>query len=149
MFLSSWSGFWWYKLLARWGKQIATECVHVMLCAHSHGSASLWTFERVCGSEKRGARKRESWSWNGEKESTTRFGKQKQGQSYVNMQTDEDDFQPPSDLVKTTGTFCVLVGVTGSVAALKLPVLVSELLHFPGVSLFFFNELSSLSTDWV
>lgn len=63
------------------------------------------------------------------------------------MQTDEDDFQPPSDLVKTTGTFCVLVGVTGSVAALKLPVLVSELLHFPGVSLFFFNELSSLSTD--
>ncbi|XP_051917365.1 phosphopantothenoylcysteine decarboxylase isoform X2 [Hippocampus zosterae] len=49
------------------------------------------------------------------------------------MQTDEDDSQPPSDLVKTTGTFCVLVGVTGSVAALKLPVLVSELLHFPGV----------------
>ncbi|XP_051917364.1 phosphopantothenoylcysteine decarboxylase isoform X1 [Hippocampus zosterae] len=48
------------------------------------------------------------------------------------MQTDEDDSQPPSDLVKTTGTFCVLVGVTGSVAALKLPVLVSELLHFPG-----------------
>lgn len=56
------------------------------------------------------------------------------------MQTDEDDFQPPSDLVKTTGTFCVLVGVTGSVAALKLPVLVSELLHFPGVSLFFLTS---------
>ncbi|XP_077372911.1 phosphopantothenoylcysteine decarboxylase isoform X2 [Festucalex cinctus] len=49
------------------------------------------------------------------------------------MQTDEDDAHPPSDLVKTSGTFSVLVGVTGSVAALKLPVLVSELLHLPGV----------------
>ncbi|XP_037110885.1 phosphopantothenoylcysteine decarboxylase isoform X1 [Syngnathus acus] len=49
------------------------------------------------------------------------------------MQTDQDDSRPPSDLVKTSGAFCVLVGVTGSVAALKLPVLVSELLHLPGV----------------
>lgn len=30
--------------------------------------------------------------------------------------------------------FCVLVGVTGSVAALKLPLLVAELLKIPGVS---------------
>lgn len=31
--------------------------------------------------------------------------------------------------------FCVLVGVTGSVAALKLPLLVAELLKIPGVSI--------------
>ncbi|KAM9815793.1 phosphopantothenoylcysteine decarboxylase isoform 2-T2 [Syngnathus typhle] len=49
------------------------------------------------------------------------------------MQTDQDDSGPPSDLVKTSGAFCVLVGVTGSVAALKLPVLVAELLQLPGV----------------
>lgn len=39
-----------------------------------------------------------------------------------------------SDLLKSCGTFRVLVGVTGSVAALKLPVLVSELLQLTGVS---------------
>nr|XP_057930870.1 phosphopantothenoylcysteine decarboxylase [Doryrhamphus excisus] len=44
------------------------------------------------------------------------------------MQTDDDVFLP-----KSSGTFCVLVGVTGSVAALKLPLLVSELLQLPGV----------------
>uniref|UniRef100_A0A3Q2EDS9 Phosphopantothenoylcysteine decarboxylase n=1 Tax=Cyprinodon variegatus TaxID=28743 RepID=A0A3Q2EDS9_CYPVA len=38
-----------------------------------------------------------------------------------------------TDLLKSPDTFCVLVGVTGSVAALKLPVLVSELLQLPGV----------------
>ncbi|XP_024859501.1 phosphopantothenoylcysteine decarboxylase isoform X2 [Kryptolebias marmoratus] len=38
-----------------------------------------------------------------------------------------------TDLLKSSGTFRVLVGVTGSVAALKLPVLVSELLQLPGV----------------
>ncbi|XP_037834300.1 phosphopantothenoylcysteine decarboxylase isoform X3 [Kryptolebias marmoratus] len=41
-----------------------------------------------------------------------------------------------TDLLKSSGTFRVLVGVTGSVAALKLPVLVSELLQLPGVSCF-------------
>uniref|UniRef100_A0A668VGL3 Flavoprotein domain-containing protein n=1 Tax=Oreochromis aureus TaxID=47969 RepID=A0A668VGL3_OREAU len=34
-----------------------------------------------------------------------------------------------TDLLKTSGTFNVLVGVTGSVAALKLPLLVSQLLE--------------------
>uniref|UniRef100_A0A3B3UPE1 Phosphopantothenoylcysteine decarboxylase n=1 Tax=Poecilia latipinna TaxID=48699 RepID=A0A3B3UPE1_9TELE len=38
-----------------------------------------------------------------------------------------------TDLSKSCGTVRVLVGVTGSVAALKLPVLVSELLQLSGV----------------
>ncbi|XP_005755493.1 phosphopantothenoylcysteine decarboxylase [Pundamilia nyererei] len=38
-----------------------------------------------------------------------------------------------TDLLKTSGTFNVLVGVTGSVAALKLPLLVSQLLDLSGV----------------
>uniref|UniRef100_A0A3Q0R307 Phosphopantothenoylcysteine decarboxylase n=1 Tax=Amphilophus citrinellus TaxID=61819 RepID=A0A3Q0R307_AMPCI len=38
-----------------------------------------------------------------------------------------------TDLLKTSGTFHVLVGVTGSVAALKLPLLVSQLLELSGV----------------
>ncbi|KAL4005756.1 hypothetical protein ACER0C_005469 [Sarotherodon galilaeus] len=38
-----------------------------------------------------------------------------------------------TDLLKTSGTFNVLVGVTGSVAALKLPLLVSQLLELSGV----------------
>ena len=39
-----------------------------------------------------------------------------------------------TDLLKSSGTFRVLVAVTGSVAALKLPLLVSQLLQLPGVS---------------
>uniref|UniRef100_A0A3P9D7J9 Phosphopantothenoylcysteine decarboxylase n=1 Tax=Maylandia zebra TaxID=106582 RepID=A0A3P9D7J9_9CICH len=38
-----------------------------------------------------------------------------------------------TDLLKTSGTFNVLVGVTGSVAALKLPLLVSQLLELSGL----------------
>ncbi|XP_072770096.1 phosphopantothenoylcysteine decarboxylase isoform X2 [Nerophis lumbriciformis] len=49
------------------------------------------------------------------------------------MQADEDVPLPQTDLVKSPATFCVLVGVTGSVAALKLPLLVSELLLLPEV----------------
>ncbi|XP_077452468.1 phosphopantothenoylcysteine decarboxylase isoform X2 [Stigmatopora argus] len=49
------------------------------------------------------------------------------------MQADEDVCHPRSEWVKSPETFCVLVGVTGSVAALKLPNLVSELLLLPGV----------------
>ncbi|XP_059918024.1 phosphopantothenoylcysteine decarboxylase isoform X2 [Gadus macrocephalus] len=40
---------------------------------------------------------------------------------------------PKCDLLNGSGTFRVLVGVTGSVAALKLPLLVSQLLELPGV----------------
>ncbi|KAM3869943.1 phosphopantothenoylcysteine decarboxylase [Diretmus argenteus] len=40
---------------------------------------------------------------------------------------------PNFDLLKSSGKFRVLVGVTGSVAALKLPLLVSQLLELPGV----------------
>uniref|UniRef100_A0A3B5LMZ9 Phosphopantothenoylcysteine decarboxylase n=1 Tax=Xiphophorus couchianus TaxID=32473 RepID=A0A3B5LMZ9_9TELE len=40
--------------------------------------------------------------------------------------------QMNTDLSKSCGTVRVLVGVTGSVAALKLPVLVSALLQLPG-----------------
>ncbi|XP_068168931.1 phosphopantothenoylcysteine decarboxylase [Antennarius striatus] len=47
------------------------------------------------------------------------------------MQTNGGDSPPQS--LKSSRTFRVLVGVTGSVAALKLPLLVSELLQFPGV----------------
>nr|XP_061812867.1 phosphopantothenoylcysteine decarboxylase-like [Nerophis lumbriciformis] len=49
------------------------------------------------------------------------------------MHTDKDVCHTRSEWVKSPGTFCVLVGVTGSVAALKLPILVSELLRLPGV----------------
>uniref|UniRef100_A0A8C6SG44 Phosphopantothenoylcysteine decarboxylase n=1 Tax=Neogobius melanostomus TaxID=47308 RepID=A0A8C6SG44_9GOBI len=47
------------------------------------------------------------------------------------MQTDEA--ASCSSLDKTSGLFNILVGVTGSVAALKLPLLVSELLKFSEV----------------
>lgn len=54
----------------------------------------------------------------------------------VNMQSDDLVSSLKTDLSKSFGTYRVLVGVTGSVAALKLPVLVSELLQLPGVSRF-------------
>ncbi|XP_029289483.1 phosphopantothenoylcysteine decarboxylase [Cottoperca gobio] len=49
------------------------------------------------------------------------------------MQTDEHVSVLKADLLKSCGTFRVLVGVTGSVAALKLPLLVPQLLQLPGV----------------
>ncbi|XP_071752598.2 phosphopantothenoylcysteine decarboxylase [Centroberyx gerrardi] len=49
------------------------------------------------------------------------------------MQTDCRVACPKFDLLNSCGTFRVLVGVTGSVAALKLPLLVSQLLELPGV----------------
>lgn len=49
------------------------------------------------------------------------------------MQTEEDVLISKTDLLKLPGRFCVLVGVTGSVAALKLPLLVSQLLQLPEV----------------
>ncbi|XP_069564835.1 phosphopantothenoylcysteine decarboxylase [Brachyistius frenatus] len=49
------------------------------------------------------------------------------------MQTDDNVSCLKRDLFKSAGAFHVLVGVTGSVAALKLPLLVSELLQFTGV----------------
>uniref|UniRef100_A0A8C5EPY8 Phosphopantothenoylcysteine decarboxylase n=1 Tax=Gouania willdenowi TaxID=441366 RepID=A0A8C5EPY8_GOUWI len=49
------------------------------------------------------------------------------------MQTDEQVPGSKTGLFKPSGTFCVLVGVTGSVAALKLPQLVSQLLQLPQV----------------
>lgn len=52
------------------------------------------------------------------------------------MQTDDLVSCVKSDLLKSCGTFRVLVGVTGSVAALKLPLLVTQLLQLPGVSCF-------------
>lgn len=49
------------------------------------------------------------------------------------MQSDDPVSSLKTDLSTCLGTYRVLVGVTGSVAALKLPGLVSELLHLPGV----------------
>ncbi|XP_074533652.1 phosphopantothenoylcysteine decarboxylase [Halichoeres trimaculatus] len=49
------------------------------------------------------------------------------------MQAEDRVSSLKSCLSKSSGTFCILVGVTGSVAALKLPLLVSELLQLPGV----------------
>uniref|UniRef100_A0A3P9D6X9 Phosphopantothenoylcysteine decarboxylase n=1 Tax=Maylandia zebra TaxID=106582 RepID=A0A3P9D6X9_9CICH len=49
------------------------------------------------------------------------------------MQQDDHMSSLKTDLLKTSGTFNVLVGVTGSVAALKLPLLVSQLLELSGV----------------
>lgn len=54
----------------------------------------------------------------------------------ANMQTEDRASCQRDDFVKTCGTFRVLVGVTGSVAALKLPLLVSQLLQISGVSFF-------------
>lgn len=50
------------------------------------------------------------------------------------MQTDSH-VPPKFDLQQSCGKFRVLVGVTGSVAALKLPLLVSQLLELPEVSM--------------
>lgn len=52
------------------------------------------------------------------------------------MQTDDQFGCQKTGLLKSLETFNILVGVTGSVAALKLPLLVSQLLHIPGVSYF-------------
>lgn len=49
------------------------------------------------------------------------------------MQTDDTVSCLKTDLLKSCGTFRVLVGVTGSVAALKLPLLVTQLLQLAGV----------------
>ncbi|XP_037538862.1 phosphopantothenoylcysteine decarboxylase [Nematolebias whitei] len=49
------------------------------------------------------------------------------------MQTENLVSSLQTDLLKSSGTFCILVGVTGSVAALKLPVLISQLLQLPSV----------------
>ncbi|XP_033940479.1 phosphopantothenoylcysteine decarboxylase isoform X2 [Gymnodraco acuticeps] len=49
------------------------------------------------------------------------------------MQTEEHDSGLKAGLLKSCGTCRVLVGVTGSVAALKLPVLVSQLLQLSGL----------------
>ncbi|XP_023278250.1 phosphopantothenoylcysteine decarboxylase isoform X2 [Seriola lalandi dorsalis] len=49
------------------------------------------------------------------------------------MQTEDHVSCLKTDLVKSCGTFHILVGVTGSVAALKLPLLVSQLLQLSGV----------------
>lgn len=61
------------------------------------------------------------------------------GGIYANMQTDGRVSCLKTDSRKSCGTFRVLVGVTGSVAALKLPLLVSQLLQLPGVSCFVFS----------
>ncbi|XP_060931891.1 phosphopantothenoylcysteine decarboxylase isoform X3 [Limanda limanda] len=50
------------------------------------------------------------------------------------MQAEEHGCRPVTDLVRSPGTFRVLVAVTGSVASLKLPLLVSQLLQLSGVS---------------
>ncbi|XP_030586952.1 phosphopantothenoylcysteine decarboxylase [Archocentrus centrarchus] len=52
---------------------------------------------------------------------------------YGHIQLDGHMSTIKTDLLKTSGTFHVLVGVTGSVAALKLPLLVSQLLELSGV----------------
>ncbi|XP_041650553.1 phosphopantothenoylcysteine decarboxylase isoform X2 [Cheilinus undulatus] len=49
------------------------------------------------------------------------------------MQPEDNFFCLKRDLLKPSGTFCVLLGVTGSVAALKLPLLVSQLRQLPEV----------------
>lgn len=51
------------------------------------------------------------------------------------MQAESPVTSPKFDLLDSCGKFRVLVGVTGSVAALKVPLLVSQLLELPGVSI--------------
>lgn len=53
---------------------------------------------------------------------------------FVTMQTDDHLCCQKTGLLKSREKFNILVGVTGSVAALKLPLLVSQLLQLPGVS---------------
>lgn len=54
------------------------------------------------------------------------------------MQLDDHISFVKNDQQKSCGEVRVLVGVTGSVAALKLPLLVSQLRLLPGVSCFMF-----------
>ncbi|XP_038840204.1 phosphopantothenoylcysteine decarboxylase isoform X2 [Salvelinus namaycush] len=49
------------------------------------------------------------------------------------MQAESPVTSPKCDLLDSCGKFRVLVGVTGSVAALKVPLLVSQLLELPGL----------------
>ncbi|XP_036824447.1 phosphopantothenoylcysteine decarboxylase isoform X3 [Oncorhynchus mykiss] len=49
------------------------------------------------------------------------------------MQAESPVTSPKFDLLDSCGKFRVLVGVTGSVAALKVPLLVSQLLELPGL----------------
>lgn len=87
---------------------------------------SDWLPVNVYGSGGSGARQR--------CESSFRAASRPSPRWYVNMQSDDRVSCLKTDLVKSCGTFRVLVGVTGSVAALKLPLLVSQLLQLPGVS---------------
>ncbi|XP_067358737.1 phosphopantothenoylcysteine decarboxylase isoform X2 [Channa argus] len=51
------------------------------------------------------------------------------------MQTEDHVSVLKNDLQKSQGEFCILIGVTGSVAALKLPILVSQLRLLSGVDI--------------
>lgn len=51
------------------------------------------------------------------------------------------------DLQTNSTRFHVLVGLTGSVAALKAPLLVTQLLEIPGVSVFIFRQIK-LYASW-
>lgn len=50
------------------------------------------------------------------------------------------------DLQTNSTRFNVLVGLTGSVAALKAPLLVTQLLEIPGVSVFIFRPFELYAT---
>lgn len=60
------------------------------------------------------------------------------------MQTEDRVSVDRNDQQKSCGEFRVLVGVTGSVAALKLPVLVSQLRLLPGVSCFIYIFIQNM-----
>lgn len=66
---------------------------------------------------------------------------------FADMQTDDSGSSRQAESPKSRGRFHILVGVTGSVAALKLPLLVSSLLQVPKVSSSAFNYCPCIAYD--
>lgn len=58
------------------------------------------------------------------------------------MQQNSESDHMQTDLQKNSSRFHVLVCLTGSVAALKAPLLVKQLLEIPEVSVFIWTELN-------
>ncbi len=56
------------------------------------------------------------------------------------MQQNSESDHAQLDLQTNSRTFRVLVGLTGSVAALKAPLLVTQLLEIAGVSVYIFKQ---------
>lgn len=63
------------------------------------------------------------------------------------QQQDSDSDHKQLELQTNSTKFHVLVGLTGSVAALKAPLLVKQLLEIPGVSKYLYSNSSNYIHD--